>query len=155
MNMRQRAGPFPHDWLAHPFLSFPSTLPDRESYISRSSELLTKQINIQQSPDRRIAGELGFPTLLESFLTRSLRDETGLVTLVSHSWCHILGFKEVIFRELVIKLLSIARFNRVTWIWLDDSALSSTLSVVSRSCSLLEVGQCLVIYYAKDIDHPL
>lgn len=41
-NSKQRAGLFPHDLLTHLFFSFLAILPQKESYIKRGSELLTK-----------------------------------------------------------------------------------------------------------------
>ncbi|CAI9265568.1 unnamed protein product [Lactuca saligna] len=127
MNIQQRARPFLHDFLKHPLLSFLTPLPHRDFYI--------KQV------------------LLVPFLTRSLRNETCLMTFISYVWCRILGFRVIIFKELVIQFLSTVRFNWDTRIWSDDLTLSFRLGGVARSCSLLELGKLLEIYSAKDIDH--
>lgn len=139
MNRRHRYQPFPHDWPTRLFLSFPATLPDRESYIRRGPEIRTKQISIPQSLNWRIVVELGLTALLESFLTRSLHDDIGLMTFVCHAQHHIMRLQEVIFRELVIEFFSTVRFNRDVRVWSDDSAQSFKLGglpdlAVCQSC---------------------
>lgn len=77
------------------------------------------------------------------------------MTFISLTWHCILGLREFIFRELVTEFLSTFRYNRDTRIWSDDSNLSFKLGRVARSCSLIELGQCLEIYPAENVDHPL
>lgn len=67
---------------------------------------MTKQISISQSLNWHVAGDLGLTSLLEPFLMRSLHDETGLMTFFSHVRCHVLGFREIIFRELILEFFS-------------------------------------------------
>lgn len=76
------------------------------------------------------------------------------MTFVSHSWCHVLGFREIIFKDLVLEFLSPIWFNRDVKVSSYDSILSFRLGGIARSCSLLELGQRLGIYPTEDTDHP-
>lgn len=113
----------------------------------------SKQFSIPQSLNWRTADDLGLTVLLESVLTLYLHDEIGLVTFVSHAWCHVLGFQETIFREHVIDFIFTVWFNRYTRIWLEDSTLSFRLGGVARSYSMIELGWHLEIYHVEDDDH--
>lgn len=86
--------------------------------------MLTKQINIMWFIYRCVADELGLTVLLDPFLTRSLSDETGHITLVSHAWRRVLGFWEIISSKLILEFLSTVQFNRDVRVWSDDSTFS-------------------------------
>lgn len=77
------------------------------------------------------------------------------MTFVSHAWCHALGIREVIFRELCVEFLFTSQFNWECRIWIDGSIFSFRLGGVAHSCSLVELGKRLGIYFVEDVDHPL
>lgn len=59
---RQASGQLLRNWPLHPFLEFPDDLPDRSSFASRLTTLMSKKIIIPHDLSWKVADEFGLTT---------------------------------------------------------------------------------------------